>query len=141
MSLIIHDVPIECINQAAVTYGVPATMIISVLKTEGGKKGEASLNKNGTYDYGPMQINSVHLEKLAKYGITKTDLQYDPCINVAAGTWLLALSIADGKDIWRGTGDYHSHTEKHNQRYRQKVKSFHDWIVNVIKPKEHAIKS
>ena len=79
-----------------------------------------------------MQINTCHLEKLAKYGITKTDLQYDPCINVAAGTWLLALSIADGRDLWHGTGNYHSHTEKHNQRYRQKVKSFHDWIKTII---------
>ena len=111
--MMINDVPLDCINQAAIAYQIPATMIISVLKTESGKKGEASPNKNGTCDYGPMQINSCHLEKLLKYGITRHDLQYDPCINVAAGTWLLAQSIASGKDIWHGTGNYHSHTEKH----------------------------
>jgi hypothetical protein len=90
MSLLICDVPIECINQAAVAYHVPATMIVSILKTEGGRRGEASKNKNGTIDYGPMQINTCHLEELAKYGITKTDIQYNPYVNVAAGTWLLA---------------------------------------------------
>lgn len=54
MSLLIHDVPIECINQAATAYHVPATMIIAILKTEGGKNGEAGKNKDGSYDYGSM---------------------------------------------------------------------------------------
>ena len=132
MSLIIHDVPIECINQAAITYQVPATMIISILKTEGGKSGMASLNKDGTYDYGPMQINSRWIEKVSRYGITKHDLQYKPCVNVAVGAWILAQSIADGKNLWHGVGIYHSRTGFFNQKYRQKVKSFHDWLTNVI---------
>src|SRR3990170_6855115 len=133
MSLIINDVPIDCINQAAVVYNVPATMIISVLKTEGGRNGMASLNKDGTYDYGPMQVNSCWLKKIAKYGITQQKLQYDPCINVAVGTWILALSIADGKDVWHGVGIYHSHTYSLNQRYKQKVQYFHKWLMDIIK--------
>ena len=119
MSLIIHDVPIECINQAAVTYSVPATMIISILKTEGGRNGEANLNKDGTYDYGPMQVNGRWVEKVSRYGITRHDLQYNSCVNVAVGTWILALSIADGKDLWHGVGIYHSRTKLFNQRYQQ----------------------
>jgi len=133
MSLIINDVPIDCINQAAVVYNVPATMIISVLKTEGGRNGMASLNKDGTYDYGPMQVNSCWLKKIAKYGITQQKLQYDPCINVAVGTWILALSIADGRDVWHGVGIYHSHTDSLNQRYKQKVQYFHKWLMDIIK--------
>ncbi len=58
-ALQVHDVPIECINQAAITYHVPATLILSVLAIENGTAGLASLNKNGTIDYGPMQINSI----------------------------------------------------------------------------------
>ena len=38
--------------------------------------------------------------------------------------------------IWHGTGNYHSHTEKYNQQYRQKVKGFHDWIKSVIALKQ-----
>lgn len=134
MTLIIHDVPIECINHAAITYHVPATVIISILKTEGGKNGVASPNKDGTYDYGPMQINSRWLPKIARYGITKKDLQYDPCINVAVGTWILVLSIAEGKDVWHGIGIYHSHTDSLNQKYRQKVQYFHKWLTDIIVP-------
>lgn len=134
MSLIIQDVPIQCINEAAITYQVPATMIISILKTEGGKNGEASINKDGSIDYGPMQINTRHLEKIAKYGITKNDLQYNPCVNVAVGAWVLAQSIASGKDIWHGVGIYHSHTKTFNERYRSKVKNFYNRVTEIIKP-------
>ena len=133
MSLLICDVPIECINHAAISYHVPATMIISILKTEGGKQGEASKNKNGSIDYGPMQINSCHFEKLAKYGITKTDVQYNPCVNVAVGTWLLAQSIAAGKDVWHGVGIYHSRTKIFNERYREKAQAYYRQVINIIK--------
>lgn len=133
--LIIHDVPIECINHAAVTYNVPAALIISILKTEGGKNGMASKNTDGTYDYGPMQINTCWLKKVAKYGFTQHDLQYDPCVNVAVGAWILAQGIADGKNIWNGVGNYHSHTPALNARYNSKVQKHHKWLSNIIDDK------
>jgi soluble lytic murein transglycosylase-like protein len=135
MDLTIYDVPIQCINQAAVTYQVPAPVIISILKVEGGKNGMASKNKDGSIDFGPMQINSRWLGKLARYGITKNDLQYKPCVNVAVGAWILAQSIASGKDVWRGIGAYHSRTEAFNKRYRLKAQHYYNWLVNVIKSK------
>lgn len=138
MTLLIHDVPIECINQAATVYQVPAAMIISILKTEGGRNGDASKNKDGSIDYGPMQINSRHLEKLTKYGITKRDLQYNPCVNVAVGAWILAKSIADGKDIWHGVGIYHSRTRSFNEKYRNKVKKFYNWIAEIMGPQRRS---
>jgi hypothetical protein len=64
-ALIIHGVPIECINQAAVTFYVPATVILSVLAVENGTVGMAKRNTNGTYDFGPMQINSIWLNKIS----------------------------------------------------------------------------
>lgn len=133
MSLIIQDVPIECINQAAIAYQVPAALIVSILKIEGGWKGAASPNKNGTFDYGPMQINSCYFETLAKYGITKTDVQYNPCVNVAVGTWILAQSIAAGKDVWHGVGIYHSRTKIFNEKYRKKAQIFYRKLIDIIK--------
>lgn len=120
-ALIINGVPIECINQAAVIYNVPATLIVSVMGTEGGKVGSAIANTNGTYDYGPMQINSIWLEKLKPYGITKAQLQYDPCVNVAVGAWILSTRIADSKELWHGVASYHSYCLPENLRYRTKV--------------------
>lgn len=120
-ALVIHGVPIECINQAAIIYHVPASLILSILSVEGGDVGTASPNKNGTYDYGPMQINSIWLDKIKPYGYTKQQVQYDPCINVMVGTWILSKNIADSPDLWRGIGGYHSYTPSLNEHYQSKV--------------------
>jgi len=128
----VNDVPIECINQAAISYHVPATYIISILKMEGGKNGLKSPNKDGTYDYGPMQINSRWLSTVATYGYTEYDLQFNPCANVAVGTWILAKEIADGQTIWNGVGNYHSHTAALNLGYGQKAQRIHNWLLKVI---------
>jgi hypothetical protein len=135
MPFIINDVPIECINHAAVIYQVPASMIISVLKTEGGKNGASNRNKNGTFDYGPMQINSMWLSKIEPYGYKQKDIQYNPCVNVEVGAWILRQGIFDGKDYWNGVGNYHSHTQNLNQHYYFKVYRYYSWLMNLLQPK------
>jgi len=130
--LVIHDVPIECINQAAVVYHVPLSLVISVLLTEGGKVGMARQNTNGTYDYGPMQINTVWLSKLQQYNITREDIQYNPCTNVWVGTWILSQRIADSKDLAYGIGSYNSYSLPQNYRYRTKVSGIHDSLTYML---------
>lgn len=120
--LLINGVPVQCINQAAVQYYVPAALIISVLKIENGYPGLATLNSNGTTDYGPMQINSIWLPKIKRFGYTRYLIQNDPCANVAVGTWILSQEIAQNKLLWKGVGDYHSHTFSKNKNYSSKVR-------------------
>lgn len=118
----INDVDIDCINRAAITYHVSVPIILSVMKKENGRNGLAVLNKkNGTHDYGVMQINDVWLPKILPYGYTKHDIQYDACKNVMVGTWILSQSIAYGKNLWSGIGNYHSHTPDHNRNYRNDI--------------------
>ncbi len=116
------DAPIHCINEAAVEYNIPAKLIISVLQTENGKAGEISKNKNGSYDIGPAQINSTWLPFLKKHGVTKEQVQFNPCINVKIGAWILAQSIAEENDLVIGVGNYNSHTKKFNQSYSKSVR-------------------
>lgn len=132
MTLLINDVPIACIHQAAVTYQVPATLIISVLKTENGRVGMANKNHNGSYDYGPMQINSVWLPIIANYGYTKFDIQFNACTNVKIGAWILNQKIDAETQLWKGIGDYNSHTPKFNQMYVEKVYANYVMIEHVI---------
>lgn len=120
-ALIIHDVPIECINRAALMYHVPARLILAVLVTEGGRVGSAIQNKNGSVDYGPMQINSCWLPLLQTYGYTQQQVQYDPCVNVQVGTWILSKNIAQSATLWRGVGNYNSKKLNLNIRYQNKV--------------------
>lgn len=136
-ALLIHGVPIECINQAAVTYYVPAQVIISVLAVEGGEVGTASSNKNGTVDYGPMQINSSWLPKISAYGYSRHQLQYDPCANVMVGTWILSNRIAESVaatkgDYWKGVAGYHSKTPYYNNRYQLKVLNNYQILSNIL---------
>ena len=110
----INDVPVSCINQAAIVYHVPAALILSIMRKENSKNGQEVRNKNGTHDLGVMQINTRWLPTLSKYGYSRYDLQFDACKNVMVGTWILATSLAHGKTGWSGVGDYHSHTAKFN---------------------------
>ncbi len=132
MPLIINDVPIDCINHAAITYQVPAKLILAVMKNEGGRNGMANVNKNGTVDYGVMQINSSWLSKISAYGYTAHDLQYDSCKNVHVGAWILSKSLADGQSAWTGIGDYHSHTKNLNLSYSATVEHNLDKINAIV---------
>ncbi len=136
-ALLINGVPVECINQAAVTYYVPAKVIISVLQVEGGKVGMASPNRNGTFDYGPMQINSIWMPKIAPYGYTQQQVQYDPCINVIVGTWILSTKIAESLadssgGYWQGVAGYHSLTPELNAQYQAKVLSNFQQLARIL---------
>lgn len=130
--VMINDVPLDCINRAAIVYHVPAIVILSVMKKENGSNGVANKNKNGTFDYGVMQINTIWLSKIAPYGYTKDDIQNDACKNIFVGTWILSQSIAEGKNIWSGIGNYHSHTPDHNRNYRHGIYKNYEKISFVL---------
>jgi hypothetical protein len=127
------DVPLHCVEEAAVMFHVPESIIISVLLTERGKIGEISKNKNSTYDIGLMQINSSQLNELKKYNITESDLKYNACINVKVGTWILAKKIANGKNLATGIGDYNSHTYHFNKRYYKLVETNFTKLNNIVR--------
>lgn len=120
-ALLINGVPVECINQAAIAFRVPAVIIASILTVENGKSGSATPNSNGTYDYGSMQINTVWINKLNQYGYTKDEIQNNPCTNVWVGTWILSQKIAHGKDFWYGVGGYNSFHLAQNYRYQKEI--------------------
>ena len=53
---------------AAQTYSVPPAVLVGIHQVEGGTSGQAvGPNQNGSYDLGPMQINTLWVPKLAKY--------------------------------------------------------------------------
>lgn len=110
-----------CVLGAAQHYGARPDVILAVMRTEGGRTGHISRNTNGTYDMGVMQINSIHLTELAKFGITAQDLIWNECLNIYIGTWFLRSRILERGDLWKGVGDYHSRTPSLNMKYQLKV--------------------
>lgn len=119
-----------CVVAAGRKFGVHTDLIRAVMKTEGGRNGLKVKNKNGSYDLGIMQINTIHLPELKLYGITEKQLLNDACVNIAVGAWMLSKHIKgfdNADEFWTRVGNYNSKTPKYNSVYKQKV-----W-VNLLK--------
>lgn len=103
----------KCVGIASKTFNIPPIVIRALQAQEGGKIGTISRNDNGSFDLGPMQINTINLPSIKKAFpfLTWRHIVYDPCINIMVGTWFLRQKI-DGRNgnVWEGVGDYHSKT-------------------------------
>lgn len=131
-----------CILAAAQIQNIHPMNIVTILKIEGGKVGEYSVNKNGSKDLGPMQINNkVWVPEIAKLHfqgnekVAEYTLMNDGCYNVHMGAWILRQNIdwAGGNTI-EGIGMYHSRTPKYKERYKSAFrKHFEDLFGNIIK--------
>lgn len=112
------QVTAQCVQAAAQHYHVPPSLILAILTTEGGQPGLASKNKNGTFDLGPMQVNTIWVKR---EGLSAADLRDNGCYNVHVGTAILAREILSAGEVATGIGNYHSRTPRFHDRYRKKV--------------------
>ena len=116
-----------CLMLAAQTYNVPPAVMVGIMHVEGGKVGQSvGPNVNGTYDLGPMQINTMWLPKLAAYWRVphQTALQMvrdDPCVNVTVATWILRQRLNESGNLTLAIAHYHSKTPRFGYVYARKV--------------------
>lgn len=116
-----------CMLLAAQTYQVPPAVMIGIMHVEGGRVGQqVGPNVNGTYDLGPMQVNSLWVPELAKaWNVSKdqayTALRDDGCVNVRVAAWILRKKIKKAGSLYKGIAYYHSATPKYGSRYVRKV--------------------
>ena len=123
-----------CITTAADVYRLPASLILILLKVEGGQLGAVSGNTNDTLDIGPMQVNTIWVPQIARHWRTTPQAAYAAlrdnfCANVEGGTWILRQALDEaGDDFWSGVGIYHSHDPVHKATYLRKVL---DWTLRL----------
>ena len=110
----------ECLIAASRKYLVPIDIILAVLAVERGRIGEVSQNRNGTVDIGPMQINTVHFNDAARFGIKYEELRDNGCLNVFFGTWYLS-ELLEKHETWEAIGIYHSRTPEIKRRYQYRT--------------------
>lgn len=115
-----------CLMIAAQTYDVPPGVLLGILQVEGGRIGQEVGNSNGTFDLGPMQINTIWMPELARKWNTDTStarrwVRDDGCVNLAVSAWILRQRINLTGNLWSGIAGYHSLTPGLGNRYANRV--------------------
>jgi len=110
-----------CWESAGAKFGIHPQLLYAIAKTESGLRPSAiNRNTNGSYDIGLMQINSIWLPQLRRYGITEDQL-WEPCLNIHVGAWVLAQNIRQVGNSWNAVGAYNSSKPATRLRYAQRV--------------------
>ena len=115
-----------CVLMAANTYQVPPAVMIGIMNVEGGYIGQASPNQNGTYDLGPMQVNTIWLPELARLWhvnlpTARQWVRDDGCVNVHVAAWILKQKMVESGGLYTGIAHYHSATPSLGVPYAAKV--------------------
>lgn len=116
--------PVEaCIIPAAQYHGVNHNILWAILKVESNfKPATVAKNSNGTSDYGMGGMNTIHMPKLAKFGVTPETIS-DPCVSTYVTAWHLRKEMARHGNTWYGIAAYHSATPYYNTRYQIMLKN------------------
>lgn len=124
--MIVSKVLAACLTLASQTYEVPSAVLLGIYKAENGQIGQEVRNTNGTYDLGPMQINTIWLPELSKHWGVTTDTAHrwvrdDACTNVGVAAWIFKNHFKETKSLSQAIAHYHSRTPRHGSRYKKKV--------------------
>lgn len=126
-----------CWEAAASPYNIEPELLQAIAAVESGNRAQAMnrANRNGTRDIGLMQINSIHLPRLLKQGITEDRLINEPCLSVEVGASILAEFIQRFGYNWTAVGAYNVGTgsgperEALRMQYAQKIWAYYEELV------------
>ncbi|WP_279612241.1 lytic transglycosylase domain-containing protein [Burkholderia sp. BCC0397] len=99
----------DCWTRAGDRHGIDPLLLVAIAKVESALNPRAmNWNRNGTYDIGLMQINSSHLPRLVKVGVTHKRLIDEPCTSIDTGASILAGFIDRHGYTWNAVGAYNA---------------------------------
>ncbi|PPT92352.1 lytic murein transglycosylase [Xanthomonas theicola] len=111
-----------CFEQAADYQQVNARVLKAIAWQESrGRPQAIHHNANGSVDYGQMQINSIHLPRLSRYGVSVRELMH-PCASAYVAAWHLRQMMNKYGNSWAAVGAYHSETPGERDRYARSVR-------------------
>jgi soluble lytic murein transglycosylase-like protein len=112
----------DCFDTAAQAQNVSPVVLHGIAVVESQNNPHAiHRNKNHTVDYGILQINSIHLKELRKYGVHRADL-LNKCTNIYTGARILRGKMDKYGNTWAAVGAYHSETPRERWKYARKVR-------------------
>ncbi|WP_460134759.1 transglycosylase SLT domain-containing protein [Pseudomonas sp. S1_E04] len=126
-----------CWEETARRYDIEPELLQAIAAVESGYRADAMnhANRNGTRDIGLMQINSIHLPRLLKLGITEERLLSEPCLSVDVGASILAEFIRRFGYNWTAVGSYNVGTgagperDALRRRYAEKIWARYEALV------------
>ncbi|WDU63551.1 transglycosylase SLT domain-containing protein [Pseudomonas poae] len=132
-----HQAQANCWVETASRYDIEPELLQAIAEVESGLRADAinPANSNGTRDIGLMQINSMHLPRLLKQGITEERLLSEPCLSVEVGASILAEFIQRFGYNWTAVGSYNvgvgdgPQREALRMRYAEKIWSRYEALV------------
>lgn len=108
-----------CFEEAGREYGINPQLLQGIATVESSLNPTAiNRNKNGSADYGLMQINSFWLKKL---GTTAEELLKNPCYNVKAGAFVLRGCLDRHGENWEAVGCYNATNRSKQAAYSWKI--------------------
>lgn len=115
-----------CLMVASQNYAIPPQVLVGILHVEGGKIGQQVRNTNGTYDLGPMQINTLWTKELGKiWGVSRAEakrlIRDDACTNVNVAAWIFRRNWNEAGSLKKAIAWYNSRTPHIGRKYRAKV--------------------
>lgn len=117
---------VTCLLLASQNYNVPPALMAGIYQAERGRVGQEVSNTNGSYDLGPMQINTLWVPVLAKkwgvsQSVAKKLVRDDACKNMEVAAWILRNHLSETKSLRQALTQYHSRTPKYAKKYYDRV--------------------
>ncbi|HBM3184847.1 TPA: transglycosylase SLT domain-containing protein [Klebsiella oxytoca] len=113
-----------CYTYAGTRYRIDPLLLEAIGIQESGLNSMAinRQNRDGSTDYGLMQINSLHLPGLIKEGLIRRerDLLEKPCLSIQIAARLLARHFQNCGVNWNCLGSYNAGFAKRNHQAREK---------------------
>ena len=127
-----------CWAEVGGRYDIEPELLQAIAAVESGYQADAMnrANRNGTWDIGLMQINSLHLPRLLKLGITEERLLVEPCLSVEVGASILNEFIQRFGYNWTAVGSYNvgpgcgPQQEALRMQYAQKIWRRYEELVS-----------
>jgi soluble lytic murein transglycosylase-like protein len=98
-----------CWEHAAHPYGIDPTLLKAIAwkESRGWTNAVGPTLKDGNRALGVMQINTIHLPALARFGIRREHL-FDACVSQKVGAWILAQCMQRFGATWKAVGCYYA---------------------------------
>jgi Transglycosylase SLT domain len=108
-----------CFDEAGAMYAIHPDILRAIAKVESNYQVRAiNWNRNGTYDFGVMQINSNWAYAL---GMERWKTLGDSCSNIKTGAMILSGCMKKYGYTWDAIGCYNSQTPDKRDKYARMV--------------------